>query len=62
MGLWRLVRERAEQVYAALPNSAASDAHALFHEPLPLKATTAMRLASDPLEDLWAQLDNPLAA
>jgi siderophore synthetase component len=61
-GLWRLVRERAEQVYAALPNSAAADAHALFHDPLPLKATTAMRLAADPLEDLWAQLDNPLAS
>ncbi|GIH04076.1 iron transporter [Rhizocola hellebori] len=61
-GLWRLVRERAEQVYAALPNSAAPDAHALFHDPLPLKATTAMRLAADPLADLWAQLDNPLAS
>ncbi len=60
--LWRLVRDRAEQVYAALPNSAASDAHALFNEPLPLKATTAMRLAHDPLIDIWAELDNPLAS
>jgi siderophore synthetase component len=60
--LWRLVRERVEQVYDGLPSSAAADGHALLNNPLPLKATTAMRLAADPLDDVWAQLDNPLAA
>ena len=34
----------------------------LMSEPLPVKATTAMRLADDPLDDIWAHLDNPLAA
>ncbi|BCB76009.1 IucA/IucC family siderophore biosynthesis protein [Phytohabitans flavus] len=29
--------------------------------PLPVKATTAMRLASDPLTDVWASLPNPMA-
>ena len=29
--------------------------------PLPLKATTAMRLAADPLRDVWCHLDNPMA-
>jgi hypothetical protein len=29
--------------------------------PLPLKATTAMRLAADPLQDVWCHLDNPMA-
>jgi hypothetical protein len=33
---------------------------ALFGPTLPLKATTAMRLAPDPLDDLWAQLPNPM--
>ncbi|MDQ7906161.1 IucA/IucC family protein [Phytohabitans sp. ZYX-F-186] len=29
--------------------------------PLPVKATTAMRLATDPLTDVWAPLPNPMA-
>jgi siderophore synthetase component len=29
--------------------------------PLPVKATTAMRLATDPLTDVWASLPNPMA-
>jgi staphyloferrin A synthase len=33
----------------------------LFGDTLPVKATTAMRLASDPLTDVWAALPNPLA-
>jgi hypothetical protein len=33
----------------------------LFGDTLPVKATTAMRLASDPLTDVWATLPNPLA-
>jgi siderophore synthetase component len=36
------------------------DRTALFADTLPLKATTAMRLADDPLEDRWAQIPNPL--
>lgn len=56
--LWRLVRDRIDQVSDTL--AAAADVHALLNEPLPLKATTAMRLADDPLEDVWALLDNPL--
>ena len=37
------------------------DRAAFFGDTLPLKATTAMRLAADPLHDLWAALPNPLA-
>ncbi|BCB90646.1 hypothetical protein Psuf_079590 [Phytohabitans suffuscus] len=29
--------------------------------PLPVKATTAMRLATDPLDDVWASIPNPMA-
>lgn len=36
------------------------DAPALLKEPLPVKATTAMRLAGDPLTDQWALIDNPM--
>jgi hypothetical protein len=28
---------------------------------LPVKATTAMRLATDPLTDVWAPIPNPMA-
>jgi staphyloferrin A synthase len=38
------------------------DAAAIKNNPLPIKATTAMRLATDPLEDRWARIDNPMAA
>ncbi|WP_051704065.1 IucA/IucC family protein [Glycomyces sp. NRRL B-16210] len=34
---------------------------AVLREPWPVKATTAMRLADNPTDDLWARLDNPLA-
>ncbi|WP_369819622.1 IucA/IucC family protein [Actinoplanes sp. TFC3] len=37
-------------------------ATAMLREPIPVKATTAMRLAADPLDDVWAYLDNPMAA
>ncbi|WP_127500945.1 IucA/IucC family protein [Actinoplanes solisilvae] len=33
----------------------------LLKDPLPVKATTAMRLATDPLDDRWALLPNPMA-
>jgi siderophore synthetase component len=38
------------------------DAAAIKNNPLPVKATTAMRLATDPLDDRWARIDNPMAA
>jgi staphyloferrin A synthase len=38
------------------------DAKHILSDPLPIKATTAMRLAADPLEDRWARIDNPMAA
>jgi hypothetical protein len=33
---------------------------ALEKDTLPLKATTAMRLADDPLQDIWAHRPNPM--
>jgi siderophore synthetase component len=55
---WRLVagvvREWAE-------GSGSVDVDALFGPTLPIKATTAMRLAANPIEDLWAAVPNPLA-
>lgn len=37
------------------------DAAAVFGERWPLKATTAMRLAADPLTDRWCWIPNPIA-
>ena len=37
------------------------DAAALLSPVLPVKATTAMRLADDPLADLWTTVPNPMA-
>jgi siderophore synthetase component len=37
------------------------DAAALFGATLPLKATTAMRLAANPVEDIWIDVPNPMA-
>ncbi|MBB2948174.1 siderophore synthetase component [Actinoplanes lutulentus] len=39
-----------------------ADTEALLSEPLPVKATTAMRLADDPLQDIWTHQHNPMAA
>ncbi|HWS37879.1 MAG TPA: IucA/IucC family siderophore biosynthesis protein [Actinoplanes sp.] len=36
------------------------DTQALLTGPLPVKATTAMRLAANPLHDIWTPLDNPM--
>jgi staphyloferrin A synthase len=58
--VWRLAATVARETYAALPG-ARDDARALFGPALPVKATTAMRLAADPLADLWAAIPNPLA-
>ncbi|MEV0899514.1 IucA/IucC family protein [Actinoplanes sp. NPDC049802] len=49
--LWRLL---ATALHHADP--------ALRTDPLPVKATTAMRLAPDPLHDRWTHLPNPMAA
>ena len=53
--LWRIVGE-------AIRGTGTPDAGHLLRDPLPVKATTAMRLAADPLDDQWALLDNPMAA
>ena len=49
-------------VAAAVRGRGTADAPHLLRDPLPVKATTAMRLAADPLDDVWARLDNPMAA
>ena len=49
-------------VAAALRETRTPDVPHLLRDPLPIKATTAMRLAADPIDDIWAYLDNPLAA
>jgi siderophore synthetase component len=53
--LWRLVDEHVEQA------DNASDRRALRRATLPVKATTAMRLADDPVHDLWTPVPNPLS-
>ncbi|MDR7275911.1 IucA/IucC family protein [Catenuloplanes atrovinosus] len=58
--LWRHVAAAAHDTYARLGPGAAGDAARLLDAPLPLKATTAMRLAADPLDDVWTHLDNPM--
>lgn len=59
--LWADLAGVIKSVYAELPRAAASDAAAILGETLPIKATTAMRLAARPLEDLWAPIRNPMA-
>jgi siderophore synthetase component len=53
--MWRILAE-------AIRKTGTDDAEHLLRDPLPVKATTAMRLADDPLEDQWALRDNPMAA
>ncbi|HEU4422592.1 MAG TPA: IucA/IucC family protein [Pilimelia sp.] len=60
--LWERAVAAVRHTYVGLPRTAASDARAVLTEKLPIKATTAMRLAGDPLEDRWAWLPSPLAA
>ena len=59
--VWDQVATAARATYAGLPRSAAPDADALFGSALPVKAMTAMRLARQPLDDIWTPLPNPLA-
>jgi siderophore synthetase component len=47
---------------AVIRGTGTADAARLLRDPLPVKATTAMRLAADPLHDIWTHLDNPMAA
>jgi siderophore synthetase component len=61
-GLWRIAARALDDAYAALPAAAHADGQALRTGRWPLKATTAMRLADDPLEDRWTWHDNPLEA
>jgi siderophore synthetase component len=49
-------------VAAAIRVAATPDTTALLTEPLPIKATTAMRLAADPVDDIWTSVQNPMAA
>ncbi len=49
-------------VARAVRATGCEDAPHLLKDPLPVKATTAMRLAADPLDDQWALLPNPMAA
>jgi siderophore synthetase component len=51
--LWRIIAGRA---------TTTEDGRHLMRQPLPVKATTAMRLADDPLDDRWAHTGNPMAA
>jgi hypothetical protein len=52
---------RLWQIFATHTEST-EDGRQLMREPLPVKATTAMRLADDPLDDIWAPMVNPMAA
>jgi siderophore synthetase component len=58
--LWAAAGAATEAAYDALPAAARGDRAALLERPLPVKATTAMRLAADPLADLWASLPHPI--
>jgi siderophore synthetase component len=58
--LWARAGAAAASAYTGLPRAAAGDRSALLDRPLPVKATTAMRLAGDPLADRWASLPHPL--
>jgi siderophore synthetase component len=59
--LWRLVAAALHRAYDTLPADARGDRDTLCEYPLPVKATTAMRLADSPLDDRWARLPNPMA-
>ena len=59
--LWRVAAVALHRAYDALPDDAHGDRVALGEDPLPVKATTTMRLAGDPLSDRWARLPNPMA-
>jgi staphyloferrin A synthase len=49
------------EVAAAARDIQGPDIAAAFRATVPVKATTAMRLADDPVADIWAPLPNPMA-
>ncbi len=49
------------RVAAAARGHDGAEAAGLFADTLPIKAMTAMRLASDPVADLWSHVPNPMA-
>jgi staphyloferrin A synthase len=55
---WRLV---AGVVRDCGAQSGSVEVDGLFGATLPIKATTAMRLAANPIEDLWTTVPNPMA-
>jgi siderophore synthetase component len=55
---WRIVGCVARDTLAELGSL---DGNALFGATLPIKATTAMRLAANPIDDIWTTVPNPLA-
>ncbi|MEV1174356.1 IucA/IucC family protein [Nonomuraea sp. NPDC049784] len=57
--LWGAIAAVAQRVCADLPGN--GDAASLFGDTLPLKATTAMRLAATPGVAQWTPIPNPLA-
>nr|MDT0657668.1 IucA/IucC family protein [Micromonospora sp. DSM 115978] len=57
--LWAAVARQARRVARRWADG--GDAAALFAPTWPVKATTAMRLAADPLDVVWARVANPLA-
>jgi len=59
--LWERAARALHRAYDALPAAARADRDALRDAPLPVKATTAMRLADHPLDDQWATRPNPMA-
>jgi siderophore synthetase component len=58
--LWAGVSGAARAVAGELSGDAAADVAALFGATWPVKATTAMRLADDPLRVVWVRQPNPL--
>jgi siderophore synthetase component len=62
IALLDLPEEQAWQRVAAVAKTLPGpDAPRLFDATLPVKATTAMRLAERPIDDIWCTLPNPLA-
>jgi staphyloferrin A synthase len=59
--LWHRVAAVVHRTYSELPRDAQADRAAILGATLPIKATTAMRLAARPLEDIWAPIRNPMA-
>jgi siderophore synthetase component len=49
-----------QRIAAVVRGHPTADAAELFAPTLPVKATTAMRLAADPLADVWTSLPNPM--